>query len=274
MNQYWSRIFIPALAVCVATLSARADEATLPDAVTVIANVNARDDGAQVMRKVTMILRDKGGTERVRETVSWRKWYGGDKKTIVFFSSPANVRDTGFLTFDYGETGKDDDQWLYLPAARKVRRISATDRGDWFVGTDFTYEDMKKDTKISAEDFTFKMLGAKDADGHRCYKVEATPVDAETAKELGYARGVSWFDPEIWISRRTEYFDAEGKALRTVLTQDIQQIDGIWTAMRITSTTHRTGHTTEFKFADVDYKTQVDDSMFTEQALMRGARGN
>ena len=206
--------------------------------------------------------------------MSWRKWYGAEKKTILFFQSPANVRDTGFLTFDYGDTNKDDDQWLYLPAARKVRRISATDRGDWFVGTDFTYEDMKKETKISAEDFTFKMLGVQDADGHRCYKVEATPVDTATAKELGYARGVSWFDAEIWVSRRTEYFDAGGKPLRTVLTQDIEQIDSIWTAMRITATNHRTGHVTEFQFSDVDYKTPVDDGMFTEQALARGARGN
>ena len=274
MNQSTSRILILALAAWVTVSFAPADDAALPDAATVIANVNARDDGAQVMRKVTMILRDKGGAERTRETVSWRKWYGAEKKTIIFFLNPANVRDTGFLTFDYGEAGKDDDQWLYLPAARKVRRISATDRGDFFVGTDFTYEDMKKETKISTEDFTFKVLGAEDADGHRCYKVEATPVNAATAKELGYARGVSWFDAEVWVARRTEYFDAEGKRLRTVLTQDIERIDGVWTAKRITATSHRTGHATEFRFSDVDYKSPVDDAMFTEQSLTRGARGN
>lgn len=260
------------LLVCAARGVAAED--ALPEGAEIVAHVNARDDGAQVMRKVTMVLRDKGGAERTRETVSWRKWYGAEKKTILFFLSPANVRDTGFLTFDYGEAGKDDDQWLYLPAARKVRRISATDRGDAFVGTDFTYEDMKKETKISTEDFTFKMLGTEDADGHRCYKVEATPVDAATAKELGYARGLSWFDAEIWVARRTEYFDAEGKPLRTVLTQDIEQIDGIWTAKRITATTHRSAHVTEFRFSDVDYKTPVDDTMFTEQALTRGAPGN
>ncbi len=265
------------VAVCALVLaSARlyADEAPLPEAVDIIAKVNARDDGAQVMRKVTMVLRDKGGAERTRETVSWRKWYGAEKKTVLFFLSPANVRDTGFLTFDYGEAGKADDQWLYLPAARKVRRISATDRGDSFAGTDFTYEDLKKETKISTEDFTFKMLGAEDTDGRRCYKVEAMTVDAATAKELGYARGVSWFDSEFWVALRTEYFDAEGKPLRTVLTLDSEEIDGIWTARRIVATNHRTGHSTEFRFSEVDYKTPVDDSMFTEQALARGAPGN
>jgi outer membrane lipoprotein-sorting protein len=262
-----------ALAVSLAVLCSHADDSALPDADEIVAKVNARDDGAFVKRKVKMTLRDKGGAERVRETMSWRKWFDGDKKTIVFFLSPANVRDTGFLTFDYAEAGKDDDQWLYLPAARKVRRISATDRGDYFVGTDFTYEDIKKETKISAEDFTFRTLGIEEIDGHRCYKVDATATEA-AAKELGYARGVSWFDAEILIARKTEYYDAAGKLLRTVLTQDVQQIDGVWTAMRITATMHKTGHVTEFRFSEVDYTTPIDDAMFTEQALMRGARGN
>ncbi len=260
------------VAVC-AACGAHAEDPVLPDANEIIAQVNARDDGAFVKRKVTMVLRDKGGAERLRETVSWRKWYDGDKKTLVFFTTPANVRDTGFLTFDYAQPGKDDDQWLYLPAARKVRRISATDRGDFFVGTDFTYEDIKKESKVSAEDFSFKTMGVEDIDGHRCYKVDAT-TNPDAAKELGYARGVSWFDAELHLARKSEYYDAAGKLLRTILTQDIQQIDGIWTAMHVTATTHKTGHVTEFKFSEVDYKTPVDDAMFTEQALMRGARGN
>jgi hypothetical protein len=257
--------------VWVFACGAAADEAA-PDAQTVIARVNARDDGAQVMRKATITLRDKGGNARVREMVSWRKYYGAEKRTALFFLSPANIRDTAFLTFDYGEAGKDDDQWLYLPAARKVRRISATDRGDFFVGTDFTYEDMKNEMKIVVEDFSFKLLGIEDADGHRCYKVEATPVDAATAKELGYAKGVSCFDAEIWIARRTEYFDSGGKPRRRILTQDIEQIDGVWTAKRVTATDLKTGHTTEFLFTEVDYETPVDDAKFTEQALVRGVR--
>lgn len=270
MNRF--RYGILLIAVC-AGAAAFSDDAALPAGDEIVAKVNARDDGEFVKQKITILLRDKGGAERVRETMTWRKWYGGDKKTILFFLTPANVRDTGFLTVDHAEAGRDDDQWLYLPAARKVRRISATDRGDFFVGTDFTYEDIKKETKISAEDFSFKTLAIEEIDGHRCYKVDAIAHEA-AAKELGYARGVSWFDAEVWIARRTEYYDAAGTLLRTVLTQDIEQIDGIWTATRITATMQKNGHVTEFRFSDVDYKTPIDDSMFTEQALARGARGN
>ncbi len=260
------------LAVCVA-FATYADDTALPDAGEIVAKVNARDDGAHVKRKVTMTLTPKSGTARVRETVSWRKWFNGDKKTLVFFLSPANVRDTGFLTFDYAEPGKADDQWLYLPAARKVRRISATDRGDMFVGTDFAYEDIKKETKISAEDFTFKTIGVEEVDGHKCYKVDAM-ANPDAAKELGYARGVSWFDAELWLARKSEYYNDDGKLLRTILTQEVEEIDGIWTALRVTATTHKSGHSTEFRFSEIDYDTPVDDGMFTEQALSRGARGN
>lgn len=263
---------LAAFLLAVASL-VHADDGALPNADEIVAKVNARDDGAFVKRKVTMTLQPKSGAPRVRETVSWHKWFGGDKKTLVFFLSPANVRDTGFLTFDYAELGKNDDQWLYLPAARKVRRISATDRGDMFVGTDFAYEDIKKETKISAEDFTFKTIGVEEIDGHRCYKVDAK-ANPDAAKELGYARGVSWFDAELWLARKTEYFDAAGKLLRTIVTQDVEQIDGIWTALRVTATTHKTGHSTEFKFSEIDYATPVDDAIFTEQSLSRGARGN
>lgn len=266
------------LAICLAVLAlypARVHaEDDLPDAAQIIANVNARDDGRQVRLRATITLRDKGGSERVRESVSWRKYFGTDKKTLFFFVSPANIRDTGFLTFDYADTARDDDQWLYLPAARKVRRISASDRGDFFVGTDFTFEDIKKESKVSAEDFTFKTLGAEDVDGHRCYRVEAVPVDEATARELGYARGVSWFDPAIWLSRKTEQYDADGRLLRTILSQDIEQIDGIWIARRVTATTAKTGHSSTFVFTEVDYASPVEDDLFTERSLARGARGN
>jgi len=245
-----------------------------PDATEIVRQVNARNDGEHVFLRATITLRDKRGSDRVRESVSWRKYFGEDKKTLFFFVSPANIRDTGFLTFDYADPATDDDQWLYLPAARKVRRISASDRGDFFVGTDFTFEDIKKESKVSVEDFTFKTLGVENIDGHRCYKVEAVPVDAATAKELGYARGISWFDPEIWLSRKTEQYDENGRLLRTILSQNIEQVDGVWIARKVTATTEKTGHSTVFEFSGVDYASPVEDDLFTERSLARGARGD
>lgn len=259
------------LVACIASgTGAYADNEVLPDAVALVAKYNARDEGAHVRRIITMTVRDRRGRERVREALSCRKYYGKDKRTVFFFLSPANVRGTAFLTYDYGDASKADDQWLYLPKARKSRRISESDRGDFFVGTDFTYEDIKKETKVSTEDFDFKLLGSEILDAHLCFKIEATPINDTVTKELGYARVLHWFDAESLMAHKSEFYDATGILLRTILTSEIEKIDGIWTAQRIVARNERTGHTTEFKFRDVDYEAPVDERMFTEEALARG----
>ena len=250
---------------------ANADEVPgLPSGDDIIAAVNARDDGAQVTRSLTMELIDRRGKSRVRETKAYRRYYGDEKRTVLFYQSPTNVKGTGFLTYDYPDANTDDDQWLYLPALRKVRRISASDRGDYFLGTDLSYEDIKKESRVAAEDYTFVTLGTEEVDGYLTYVVEGVPVDSETAEELGYGR-VQWrIDPEIWMSRKTEMWDVNGNALKTVRNQNIEDVQGIWTTMRLTAVNHKTGHSTVFTFADVDYQTPVDDSMFEQRALRRG----
>lgn len=250
---------------------AKADDVSdLPAADDIIAQVNSRDDGQQVTRKLTMELIDRRGKSRVRETTAYRRYYGEEKRTVLFYQSPTNVKGTGFLTYDYPDADTDDDQWLYLPALRKVRRISAANRGDYFLGTDLSYEDIKKESRIAAEDYTFVTLGTEEVDGHITYIIEGIPVDSETAEELGYGR-VQWrIDPEIWMSRKTEMWDINGNALKTVRNENIEDIQGIWTSMRLTAVNHKTGHSTVFTFADVDYRTPVDDSMFEQRALRRG----
>jgi len=261
---------VAVVSVLFASFAKADDVSDLPAADDIIAQVNSRDDGQQVTRKLTMELIDRRGKSRVRETIAYRRYYGEEKRTVLFYQSPTNVKGTGFLTYDYPDADTDDDQWLYLPALRKVRRISAANRGDYFLGTDLTYEDIKKESRIAAEDYTFVTLGTEEVDGHLTYIVEGIPVDSQTADELGYGR-VQWrIDPEIWMSRKTEMWDINGNALKTVRNENIEDVQGIWTSMRLTAVNHKTGHSTVFIFADVDYRTPVDDSMFEQRALRRG----
>ena len=134
----------------------------LPAGDEIARRINARNEGEVVSRHVTMAMTDRGGTERVRETKGFRKYFGKEKRVVIFYLSPANIKDTAFLTYDYPEADRDDDQWLYIPAARKVRRISASDRGDYFLGTDFTYEDIRKETKVGIEDYSWKTSRGRD----------------------------------------------------------------------------------------------------------------
>jgi hypothetical protein len=242
----------------------------LPTGTEIAEKVNARDEGVQVTRKLTMEMIDKRGKSRVRETFGYRKYLGDEKRTVIFYLSPANIKDTAFLTYDYPEVDKDDDQWLYIPAARKVRRLSASERGDYFLGTDFSYEDIKKESKLSLEDYTFTALGEEAVDGRPCYILEAIPVDDATAKELGYGKVKTWVDKNVWMTIKSEFWDIRMNPLKTIHIQDIQEIDGIWTVMKIEASNTKTGHTTKFTFTDVDYDAAVGDDIFTTRALERG----
>lgn len=232
--------------------------------------INARDEGISVSRNLTMEMIDRRGKKRVRETRGFRKYYGDEKRTVIFYLKPRNVKKTAFLTYDYPQAEKDDDQWLYLPAMRKVRRISASDRGDYFLGTDFTYEDIKKESKVSIADYTWKTIGEAEIDGHHTYIVEAIPVNEKVAKELGYSKVQHWVDSKIWMVRQSKRWDVRGNELKTIFTRDIQLVQNIWTAYTIEVSNHKTGHSTRFLFSDFDYSNGVKDKVFTQRALQRG----
>jgi len=242
----------------------------LPTGEQIAKNINARNEGISLSRNMQMILTDKRGKERIRETVSYRKYFGDEKRTVIHYLKPRNIKKTAFLTYDYPQTDKDDDQWLYLPAMRKVRRISASDRGDYFLGTDFTYEDIKKESKVTLEDYTRKTLREEELNKHPTYVIEEIPVDDEIADELGYGKVIRWIDKNIWITRKSEFYDTRNKRLKTTLFKDIKLVNGIWTAHRLEVDNHKTGHKTIFNFSNIIYDKGVRDDFFTQRAIRRG----
>jgi outer membrane lipoprotein-sorting protein len=242
----------------------------LPKANWIIEQINNRDEGEAVSRQLTMTMVDRSGKKRVRETQAFRKYFGDEKRTAIFYQTPKNIKDTAFLTYDYSAKNRDDDQWLYLPAMRRVRRISAADRGDYFLGTDFTYEEIKLETKISAEDYDHRTLNSEQIDGIDYYVTESIPKSDDIAKELGYSKLKSYIDKDIWMIRKTLYWDIKGNLLKTITFADIRLIQNIWTAHQLKAVNHKTEHTTDFTFADVNYEQGVDDRIFTQQRLKRG----
>jgi outer membrane lipoprotein-sorting protein len=260
-------LFVISASIFLASPVAEAEELTGRQ---VMEQVVARDEGLQVSRNLTMQLTDRRGKVRTRQTRGFRKYYGEDKRTVLFYLAPANIKDTGFLTYDYPDPEVDDDQWLYLPAVRKIRRISASDRGDYFLGTDFSFEDIKNESKPNLADYQHKRLGEEMVDGIQCIVVEGIPVSDEIANELGYSRVVSRIDPNTWMARRTEFWDTKGNRLKEIRSPKIEQIDGIWTSLEIHATNFKTGHETILTFSDVDYKTEVADRWFETNQLRRG----
>jgi outer membrane lipoprotein-sorting protein len=255
---------------------AQAAQATaFPDAMVVINKINQVDDGEHVTRNLTMTMVDKRGKIRVRETQAFRKYYEGEKRTILFYKKPTNVKGTAFLTFDYQEVERDDDQWLYLPGLRKVRRISASDRGDYFLGTDFTYEDIKLEGKIEVSDYDFEVIKSETLTlesglSYQTLLVKGIPKSQVIAKELGYGRIEFSVDSETWLIIKANYWDPKGKLLKTLVNEDIRPIDGILTRHKLTLDNHKTGHQTTLTFSKVDYKKSVKDSLFSKRAMKQG----
>ncbi len=233
----------------------------------VVSLVNSVSEGDQLTRQIEMLMTDRRGKQRRRETISYRKQYGDQRRTVLYFLEPANIRDTGFLIWDYSDIEEKDDQWLYLPALGKVRRISAGDRGDYFLGTDFTYEDMKLDGKLEPRDYDFSLI-EKGPGG--VYRLEARPKNDKIAKELGYSRTVFDVDGRNWMVTHAEFWDLNNQPLKTLQASDIRQIDGIWTRHNLVLTNHQTGHETRFIISEVDYLTEVRDEWLTKEALQRG----
>jgi len=243
---------------------------SLPPGDEIAQKINARDEGKQVIQDFSMELIDRNGKKQSRDTKIYRKDYKDQRKSIIIYNNPSNVKGTGFMSYDYTTLNKEDDQWLYLPALRKTRRISASNRGDYFLGTDFTYEDIKLGTKVSIVDYKRKTIKEETIDGHKCYLVESIPVNDRIAKELGYSKVHQWVDAQIWLIRKAQYWDVGGNLLKTTLINEVKQVQGIWTIHKLEAENHKTNHKTNIVFKNVNYQVNVSDNIFTEESLERG----
>ena len=250
-------------------LSARAEEA-LPTGEEIVRRVNARDEGESVSRTWEMELVEKDGTIRARTLRSYRRRFGDDKRAALFFEDPPTVKGTALLSFDYADPTRPDDQWFYLPALRKSRRVALPERGRAFLGTDFSFEDMKRETQLSLGDYAWQAIGEEVVDGHRCFVIEATPIDERVARELGHSRVRVRVDAEIWFPRFAEYWELNGSPQKTIRLLDVEKVQDIWTAQRIEAENLATGHRTMLRFRDIDFRAEIPEELFSEAALRRG----
>lgn len=132
--------------------------------------------GAELLFTMTII--DDKGRERVRKIAAVSKLYdnGETEKRLIRFLSPADVRGTGLLTYDYEK--EDDDIWLFMPALRKTRRIISSEKSKNFMGSEFSYADM---TPPTLDDFSYKILGELEVEGTLCWEIEMVPKDFDVA---------------------------------------------------------------------------------------------
>lgn len=236
----------------------------------IMEKVDGRDDGDNLTANVEMILIDKKENQRLRKMKIYNKDKGQDTWKLQFFIAPADVKNTGFLTYDYYEGERDDDQWLYLPDLHKTKRIASSDKSSAFMGSDFSYADM---TRRVLDEWTYTLLKESEVDGHKVWLIEALPADKEVENRYGFTKSVIFIRQDIFMGVRAVHWLKEGKKIKYQEMLGIQQIDGIWTSTeaRMKTTKNKiTLHRTVMKWSDIRYNQSLDDSMFTVRRLEKG----
>ena len=260
-------ILVLILFTALGSVSFAADE---PAARDVMIKVDARDDGDNQISEMEMILIDKRNTQRIRKIRSMNKDKGEDKQRIMFFMQPADVKNTGFLTYDYDDADKDDDQWLYLPALRKSKRISTSDKSGSFMGSDFTYSDM---TSRELEDYDFSLKKEMQVNGKEVWVIEAIPRSKNIINETGYTKSLLFIRKDNYVMIRGIHWVKKGKKLKYFDMKGLELIDNIWTPTEIHMTTKKGKqvlHKTILKFNNIKYNQDLDNKLFTLRRLEKG----
>ncbi len=225
----------------------------------VMEQVDDRPQGDDQVAEMTMTLIKSTGRQRVRKVKVWQKHYGDDTRSLMRFIEPADVAGTGFLVWEH-EKGE-DDQWLYLPAQKKVRRISSDEKEQSFMGTDFSYEDLGSH---HLNDYSYYLLSEEVYEGHPCYVVRGMP---KQGVDKPYSKTVSWVRKENFVSVRIDFFDRSGQLLKQLRVLELDEIDGIWTEVRMEMENMQKKHRTILTFEGVQYNTGLSGSIFTERNL-------
>lgn len=235
----------------------------------IMEKVDARDDGKTLEQDMTMILIDKNGKKRTRNLHSYGKDFGVDEHQIMFFKSPADVKNTSFLTYDYDKASKDDDQWLYLPALKKVKRIPSSDKSGSFMGSDFSYFDM---TDRNLEDYDFKLLKETKVRGKEAWMIESTPRNKKVIKESGYTKSIVMVRKDNHVVVRVINFMRNGKK-KYMDMKKLHKQNAVWLPDEMSMTTKkgkRTLHKTILKFSNIKLNKAINNNMFTTRRLEKG----
>ncbi|MCR5363895.1 MAG: outer membrane lipoprotein-sorting protein [Bacteroidales bacterium] len=230
----------------------------------VIQKVKDRPDGDTRYAEMELTLIKKNGATRERKVTSWAMDEGKDTKKMMFFTYPGDVKGTGFLTWDYDLPGKEDAKWLYLPAMKKTRRISgSSSKTDYFMGTDFTYDDMGS---RNVDEDSHTLLREEDKNGHKCWVVESVPVD----KHEIYSRKVSWIRQDCLTAAYVEYYDKLNKLHRVLTISDVRKVQDYWTIHKMEMKNVQTGHSTVIVVKNPKYDINIDKGLFTVAKLEKG----
>lgn len=210
-----------------------------------------------------MILRNRHGQESIRKIRGRTLEVKDDgDKSLSIFDNPRDVKGTAFLTFSHKKG--DDDQWLYLPALKRVKRISSRNKSGSFMGSEFAYEDISSQ---EVEKYTYKWIRDEMYDGQKCYIIERYPVDK---KNSGYTRQVIWIDKTEYRTFKVDYYDRKKSLLKTLTFEGYQKYNGrFWRPDKMNMVNHQNGKSTRLENSNYKFGVGLKDRDFNKNSLKR-----
>lgn len=259
-----ARFLMTALALGMAALVAAPElGAAEPDALAIMSAVYKRPQPSDTSGGLTMTLIDAKGRQRVRSLEQRIASFGGTDKKIMEFRSPADVKGTAFMNWSYGDEGKSDDQWIYLPALKRVKRISSDGKGDSFMGSDFSYSDLG-DRSPSMD--THSIIGSETIAGEACWIIESRPKDTKES----YSKTVSWVSKDRLTGLKRDYYDPKGGLLKTLVVKETKTVGPYLMITKTEMHNVQKDSRTRMEFDQLRLDTGIKEDLFTERTLTRG----
>jgi outer membrane lipoprotein-sorting protein len=256
------------VATVLLTLLSSAGAAMTLNADQILEKVRNRPDGADILAEAQLILNESDGSSRTRNLLFLQKDYGNDDKLTLAFTAPADVKGVVLQSVNYDEaTAKEDDQWIYLPAFRQIRRIAATDKRGSFMGSQFSYIDLDK---LRVTDYRQKLVGEEVLDGRTCYIIERTPVSDRVINRTGYHKNVVWVDKETFVVLKQSYFDARGVQFKYFLAKKVEKIQDIWTVTHSEMQDVVNQRSSALIFSKARYHAGLNDAVFQQNIMKTG----
>jgi outer membrane lipoprotein-sorting protein len=271
MNLALGSVLFAALILSASNASALDPKTKDPKAI--VKATNDRDNGDKQISRSVWTLTDRSGRKRERVLQSWSIDFKEGTKTLMIYESPADVRNTGFLSIDYDDEKKDDDQWLFLPSLHKTTRIASADKSSSLLGSDLSYFDMSTNVNIDSYDYKLIEQSVK-VDGDDCWLVEITPKTAKEKKESGYLKRHVWISKKSLLPVQVKAWLAKGKKLKYIKMSNIKQVNGIWTPHKFVVRTlkkEKVESATTVVFKSIKFnQASVKDDDFTQRRLEKG----
>jgi len=226
----------------------------------IVQKMAEQNESQSAVTSAKLIIIDKNGGQRVRELIMRTKEKNGLRHTVTTFTAPPDVRGSKFLVIE--QKNADDDQRIYLPALKRVRRIASADKGGSFMGSTFAYADLRS---YDADTGTHQRLADAAIDGQDCFVVQSVPKKPD---DFIYSKLIYWVRKDNFLPIKGEFYDKKGALWKTLIVADVERrADGTWIARETTMRDVQKSTATVLELGDYELGAKIDDTYFSERFL-------